>query len=271
MINLRKPPTLKKGPATQSKRVVDRSKALGSLLSTIDKHKEKAAAGFRDRFADELRAGETAPDPTLSLELGGRSVQTAFELLDQADAAYCRQVTRRRHLQADVVTLAGEEIYPQLVEVRRAIDWRFGRAGRNVHRMTEPTRRKPARQQPQLEQLVRVLERWQDLPKPERPSAPEEPEKWLAQLRPGSRKLKKMLRELDEQGMIEAGLRDSRDFELESFDVVYADAVAYVRSVFRMAGIDDKISWNLLPFVQRRRLKRKARRESEARDEGRRG
>ncbi len=77
----------------------------------------------------------------------------------------------------------GQEAPPQaevlgaLVDVRRAVDVRFGReAGQGLHRMEGHTRRKPKRQHPQLETLVVALREWETLPPPVRPGPPGERE-----------------------------------------------------------------------------------------------
>lgn len=271
----RKPPTLRKGPVKQSKRVLDRIKAAGKLVGAIDAQKARVAAGVKTRLADVLRAGETAPDLTLTLELTGRSVEAAIDLLARADAAYCRRGNERQMLNEACILVARDEVYPELVDVRRCIETRFGReAGRNLHRMQGNTLRKPKRQHPQLEKLVGMLRQLEEkggLPPAVRPGPVGELRGWLRQLEPGYRKLTEMLAELDDRARLEEALRKDRDFELESFDVVYGEALAFVRAAFQLGGLGTKVIWALLPPVQRRRLKGKARRESEARAEGRRG
>jgi hypothetical protein len=270
-INLRKPPTLRKGPVRQSKRVRDRLKAADSLLSAIEQWKDAAAAGFRAKLEAGLRDGETVPDQALALELAGRSVKAAIDALVQADAVYCDHADARKKLDRACNRLAGE-IYPELVDVRRAVDTRFGRdAGRRFHGLEGSTRRKPRRLHPQLEGMVTALRSPESLPQPLRPGPPGEREHWLAQLEPGYEELTRRLRELVDREIMEASRRKDRDFELESFDLEYNETLGFVRSVFRFAGIDEEIRWKLHPWVRRRQLKGKARRESEARAEGRRG
>ena len=264
-------PTVARTRIKHSKRVLWRIKAAGALRGAINQHKARAATGYRRRFAEDLRDGETLPDPTLALELAGRSVTRAIEYLVEADNVYCGRVVRRKHLNRACIEVARWEVYPELVDVRRAIDAAFGRekAG-NVHEMTGKTRRKPNRLYPQLEGLVRSLRNPRALPPPKRPGARVDREGWLDQLEPGYRKLTEMLDELDQAERQEHKRREERDFELESFDVVYAEALAFVRSVFCLGGIPDRETWFLLPHVQRRRLRGKARQEREARAEGRR-
>ena len=79
-----------------------------------------------------------------------------------------------------------------------------------------------------------------------------------------------MLGELDDHEVMEVALRNDRDFELESFDIVYGEVLDFVRSVLRLSGYSEKVVWHLLPTVKQRRLRSKARKESEARAEGRR-
>ena len=182
-----------------------------------------------------------------------------------------RRATRRRILNEACIAVARDQVYPELVDVRRAIDTRFGRdAGRGLHRIEGSTRRKPRRLYPQLEGLVVALRDNEKLPPPLRPGPAGERRKWLRQLEPGYQKLTEMLQDLDDHEIVEVALRNDRDFELESFDVVYGQALDFVRSVLRLSGCDERVVWHLLPTVQQRRLKAKARKESEARAEGRR-
>lgn len=104
--------------------------------------------------------------------------------------------------------------------------------------------------------------------KPKRPAPPREREQWLAMIEPGFEKLSEMIEELESRKLVEESLGNDRDFELESFDVDYSEALAYVRAVFRLAGCGHKVIWDLLSLVQRNRLKGKARQEREARAEG---
>ena len=108
------------------------------------------------------------------------------------------------------------------------------------------------------------------LPPPIRPGPSRELEGWLGQLEPGYEKMTEMLDELEGRERIEESLRKDRDYELEVFDDVYAEALPFVRSAFKLGGRSEKVIRALRPVVLRRRLKRKARRESEARAEGRR-
>lgn len=270
--NLRLEPTLKKGPVRRSKRVLDRYKATQRLLGSIESLKEKAAAGFARRFAEELRDGEAVPDQTLALELAGRAVKTAMDALDAADDAYRREAIGRNHLNDACVHVADTEVYPEAIEVRRSITARFGReAARSVHGMEGRTRRKPKALKPQLDYLVGALrDPKHRLPPPLRPGAVVDRGRWLNQIEPGYEKLRAMLRELEELEHLEARLRDERDDELEAFDAVYAEALGLVRAVYGLGGIPKKLIWNLLPTVQQRRLRDKARGEREARADGRR-
>ena len=211
------------------------------------------------------------PDQTLALELAVRSVETAIDLLVRADHAYTAQATKRWLLNEECVAVARNEVYPELVDVRRALDTRFGRDfGGKIHRIEGHTCRKPKRLFPQLARVVMALKYRRKFPDPVRPGPPGEREHWLQQLKPGHKKLKAMLKELQQREIWEVALRQDRDFELESFDLTYGESLAFVRSVFQLSGQGQKIIWGLLPTVRRRRLKRKARQEGEARAEGRR-
>ncbi len=196
--NVRRPPTVRKCRVERSKRVDDRIKAAGRLQGSIVKFKARAAAGFSLRFADELRDGETVPDQTLALELAGRTVMRAIEELTEADDVYCGQGTDRKKLNGACLDVARWEIYPELVDVRRAIDTTFGREeGQRLHGMQGKTGRKPGRLYPQLQHLVRTLEDPRlELPAPRRPEAVIDVEGWRSRLKPGYLKLTSMLEPL---------------------------------------------------------------------------
>ncbi len=189
----RKPPTLRKGPVKHSKRVLDRIKAAGKLVGAIEAQKARVAAGVQAKLADVLRDGETVPDLAPTLELLGRSVEVAIDLLVRADAVYCKQGNGRRMLNEACILVAREEVYPELVDVRRGLETRYGReAGRKLHRMEGNTRRKPKRQYPQLQKLVGMLRQLEEkggLPPPVRPGPFGELRGWLRQLEPGYEKL----------------------------------------------------------------------------------
>lgn len=269
-LGLRDQPTVRKGRIQHSKRVLRRIKAARQMRGSIEQAKARAAAGFRARFEEELQAGEEVPDQTLALELAGRSVMRAIDELIRADNAYCGQCVQRKQLGEACVEVARWEIYQELVDVRRSIDAAFGREkARHLHGMSGKTRRKPGRLYPQLKGLVQALENPRlALPAPVRASARVDPEGWLKQLKPGYLRLTEMLEQQEQEERREHQLREIRDFELESFDAVYGEALAFVRSVFRLAGLSERETWHLLPNVQRRQLRSKARQEREARAEG---
>ena len=74
---------------------------------------------------------------------------------------------------------------------------------------------------------------------------------------------------LEEREIEEDYRRKERDIALEEYGVVYAEVLDYVRSVYAIGGYGEKLIWKLLPEAERRRLRRKARQEREARAEGR--
>ncbi len=271
-IDVRNRPTLRKGRITKSKRVRHRIRAAGALRGAIESQEARVAAGYRRRFADELRDGEEMPDQILALKLASRSVMRAVEELSRADNVYCGQCIRRSDLNVACINVTREEIYPELVDVRRSIDNKFGRRNaRLYHRIEGRTRRKPLALYPQLDRLMGVLRDPElAMPKPVRPGAKIDRQAWLARLEPGYLKLTAMLKQLAEEEEREKLLRGDRDYELESFDAVYSEALAFVRSVFCLAGVPEREIWHLLPTVQRRRLRGKARQERDARAEGRR-
>ena len=240
-------------------------------MGAIRSRKARAAEGFGLRFEDELRDGEAVPDQTLALELAGRAVQTAIDELVAADNRYCGEGTRRQMLNRACQAVARNEVYPEVRDLRSDIDTMFGRENaRSVHHMEGKTRRKPKPLHEQLELVVDTLRAKRLLATPLRAGAVIDREGWLARVEPGYKKLTAMLKELDNREATEARLRQERDYELESFDVVYSEMLAFVRSVYCLAGLGERVIWHLLPTVQRQRLSAKARQEGEARADGKR-
>ncbi len=267
---LLKKPTVAKGLVKYSKRVHERLNALASLLSAIEHFKKQIMEGYRARVEGELRDDETIPDQVVGLELVGRMAKTAGDNLTESEDVYRNQVIDRRSIDRASKDVARKTLYPELVQVRKEIETRFGRdAGRRFHGIEGATRRKPNRIEPQATTLVRRLKKW-DLPEALHPGPDDERARWLERLEPGVKKLTDLLEELRSSELLEMMRRRERDFEIESFDIDFADALGYVRSTGRLAGFDDKWIWNLLSEGERRRLKGKARQEGEARAEGRR-
>ena len=161
------------------------ARSFANFAAAIDfiKRKAKAAAGFAKKFAQELGPGETVPDQTLALELAGRSVRRAYQVLLDADYAYSGHGVRRG-MHADACRhTAASEIYPELRDVRREIEARFGRKhGRLVHAMEGHTRRKPKRQLPQLDRLVRSIKDRKSWPEAVRPGPDGEWQDWFQRL-----------------------------------------------------------------------------------------
>ncbi len=271
-IDIRREPTLRKGPAKRSKQVMDRIKATESLRGSIETFKDAAATGFRERFEGELRDGEVMPDQSVALELALRSVITALEELVEADKIYCRATMARSRLDKACREVAEREVYPRVRDLRHNLEWLFGKElGRELHGLKGPTLRKPKRVLPQVEDLVDRLRRQSgELPPPRMVGVVVDRGAWVGQVEPGYKKLKKMMRELEQRKIDEQHQRQVKDIALEDFDEVYGEALAFVRSVYRLAGYDDRVVWHLLPNTDRRRLKREARGEREARAEGRR-
>ncbi len=269
-LGLRGEPTVRKGKIKRSTRVLRRIRTGGQLCGSIESAKSRAAAGFRERYGAELRDGEEMPDLVPALEIVGRSVRRAIDELTAAEDVYCGQGMRRKTLKSACDEVARWEVYPELVDVRGAIDKVFGRQkGQHLHDMKGKTRRGPEPLLAQLERLVRTLkDPGLVLPKPIRTTSKADPEGWLRQLEPGYLKLKGMLDELEVAERREHRLREERDYELESFDIAYGEALAFVRSVFQLGGLSDRETRNLLPNVQRRHLRDKARHAREARAEG---
>lgn len=263
-------PTVSKRHVNPSKRLVHRIRAAESLLGAIQHHKEEIAAGIREKLGPHLGDGETLPDQILLLELAGRSVKAALAALRKADERYCWNVQDRWGVSKECTRVAREEVYPELVDVRRAMDGRFGRQSAYlVHGMKGDTSRQAADQHPILQRLVRTL-RAGPLPRPLQPDAPDERQTWLSQLEPGYRRLDGLLKELVALEHGEFRHRHNRDFEADCFDMVYDQALSYLRGALKVSGGDEEDVWHLLPEIQRRQLRRKARQEKEARAEGRR-
>ncbi len=271
-VKIRRKPTLRKGPVKQSKRVIHRIKAAGDLEGSVKEFKDDAADGFGERFAGELRNGEAMPDLAVALELAVRSVMTALEELGDADQIYCRKSVERRRLEKACRDVSEHDLYPEVRDLRQYLESLFGKKeGRELHGMTGPTRRKPKRLLPQLQALVpRLKDLGRQLPPPRRAGTTIDRDAWLDQLEPGYKQLARMMRELERRENAEHHQRKVRDIALEDFDQVYGEALAFVRSVLCLAGYGDKGIWHLLPNVERRRLKREARWEREAREDGRR-
>ena len=271
-IDVRKPPTVRKGPVKHSKRVIDRIKAARTLRGAIETFKHDAAAGFDERFADELHDGETMPDLAVALELTVRSVWTSLEELSDADHLYCRRAMERRRLEKARRDVSEHDVYPAVRDLRHNLESLFGKKdGRELHGMKGPTRRKPKRLLPQLQDLVPWLRDPQrELPAPRLAGTRVDRNAWVDQVEPGYKQLTRMTRELEDREQAEQYQRQVRDIALEDFDEVYGEALTFVRSVFQLAGYGERVKWHLLPTVERRRLKREARWEREARDEGRR-
>lgn len=264
-------PTLRTTPTRHSKRVRDRIKIAGTLRGVVEAFREKVEKGFELRFAARLEGGQASPDPTPTLDLVVQEVMEACDELVASDNAYCGAGTRRQILQKAADAVALSEVFPELRDERAHLDTVFGRVeARRLHGLKGDTPRKPRQLLEHTGHLVRALGSGQELPPPRRPGQVFDREGCLERLTPGYRKLKEMLWELDELEVVEARRREDRDYELESFDVVYHDALAYVSSVFRLAGLSDKVLWHLRPYSSRSELRSKARGEGEARAEGRR-
>ncbi len=129
-----------------SEMVTRRARDTTALVASIRVYKADVAAAFRERFGPVLGPGETLPDYELALELAGRSVQRAFDRLDELDDRQFFAKSRRAVAACEVERLAKKELYPQAVGVRRQIDDAFGRqAGAEIHGFSGRTPRTPAR------------------------------------------------------------------------------------------------------------------------------
>ncbi len=120
-----------------SEMVTRRAGETAALLAAVRVHKAEVGAGVRERFAPTLRDGEAMPDHELSLELAGRSVELAFERLDELDNRHRMAKGRRAEIAGEADRIAKEELYPVAVAARRRIDEAFGRrSGAELHTFT---------------------------------------------------------------------------------------------------------------------------------------
>ncbi len=141
-----------------SEMVTRRARDTAALVASIRVHKADVGAALGRRFVPALRDGETAPDHELSLELAGRSVQLAFDRLDELDDRHYLAKAHRAHLAREVDRVAKQELYPQAVDVRRQIDAAFGReAGCDLHSFTGRTPRSAERLRQHVERAVSRL------------------------------------------------------------------------------------------------------------------
>ncbi len=247
--------------------VLHRIQDAEALLASIDSYKELLAETLSRRHRPRLLPGETLPDYLLLLELTGRDVQDALDLLIESDDTLHRRKARRFALQVERDELLQRTAYQRLSAVRRQIDGVFGReAGVLVHAMKGRTPRTAKRLEVEIDRLVRLLKNPQAaFPEPRVPGFEQERKLWLRLLadpREETRRLRKKLLSLKTEVR---GLVVRRRQAMAEFDLVYAEAVRYLKAVMVMAREDISMIKLLRPRYQRRRNAKRAREKREAR------
>ena len=263
----------KSGRVKRSRMIRDRLSDGRTLCGSIRALSADVDRRVQERLAPHLGAGESMPDHALALELVARSLEQAMERLRAAEGEYCRQGTRCVRPRRECERFSRQELYPEVVKVRRALDMLFGKAdGVAIHCMQGPTRRKARRLEPQVQLMVLGLK--DQLPKMALPGMGDltsDRDKWLRMVEPGLEKLEELLHELQ---LLEHGQNaalERKQEELAAYDAVYGEALGYVEGVYGLAGMGDRLVRHLRSYFQRRRLSREARRERKARAAGRRG
>ncbi len=250
-----------------SEAVVRREREMLALVASIRVHKAGVAASLRQRFTPALRAGEAVPDHELTLELAGRSVELAFERLDELDDRHRRLKAERAHAARDVEWVAKQELYSQAVAVRGRIDAAFGRdAGSELHTFTGKTPRATGRLKAHVERAARRLGNpRRELPRGQVAGEPVDRDDWkrrlegpLSDLVASDDRLSRLTAERD-------SVRDRRQQAMERFDTFYAQALHLAEAAYRMAGLDKRMVKSLRSGVERRRLALRARKKREAR------
>ena len=270
--NMRQRPTVRKGPAKSSVRVKRRLDAAYNLCGSISSFKDEVADAFRERFEVELRAGEAMPDHAAPLEIVSRSVRSAAEKLDEAEESYRVRCYYRRKARKECERIARKELNPEMVSVRREVEAFYGKErAADIHGLEGKTLRKPKRVQAQAQEMLCILGleplTWPDV---DGDLLRARCRAWLRRVKPAYDRLVAKLVETEKLERGEEHLCGVRDRALADFDGVYGDALAYVAGVYRLVDFVDRKIWNLRSLADRRRLIREARKERQARAEGRR-
>ena len=243
-----------------------------ALKSSIKVFKERVTEGLSERLTPELAEGEALPDFGLSLELVGRSVESALERLRLAELDYLELGVRCAMVRRKSDQLARQEVYPRVVSVRRLIEGQFGKEdGRRIHGMAGKTRRKPRRLHGQLMYLVWALGSASrgELPEPLFKCVTAKREEWLREIKPGYEQLTELLDELVQLEVGEQSAQIDKNAAMQAFDDAYGEARRLVEANFIFAGLGNRLTRWLRSNVHRRLLIREARRKREARAEGR--
>lgn len=259
-----------KGRFNYSKRFLRASSATRALRASIEVYKDDVAAKVGERLAPELADGEVLPDHALSLELVGRSVERQLEHLRASERRYIEAQTRCAATRRESKEVARDEVYGQVVGVRRLIDSQFGKeAGFEIHRMKGKTLRKPRRLHVQVDELVHALGAETPLPEPLLEGLKVDRKVWLKQIEPGYRRLSAVLEELLHLELETQRTRIEKDAALDAFDAAYGDALRLMQATLAFAGCSPGMLKSLRAYVQRRLLARRAREKRQARAGGR--
>ncbi len=258
----------RKQPTKLSEMVTRRAREAAALATSIRVHKTEVAAGLSDWLAPALRDGQAVPDHELTLALAGRSVQLAFDRLDELDDRHDFKKAERAHQAREADRLAKQELYPHAVAVRRQIDAAYGRkAGSHLHTFTGRIPRTPIRLKQHVERAVSRLGD-PNRPRPPRLQAASEPVDHESFKRRLEGPLRHLARAEDNLSRLKAevdAVAIDRDRAMRRFDAVYAEAFHLVEAAFKMAGLSDNIVKSLRSLRERRRLAHWARRKRQAR------
>jgi len=268
----RRPKGRKQRRALHSKMIQDRLTDAEVLETSISKLKDQVRKGFAERLAPVVGEGEVVPDHAFMLELVARSVRAAKTSLREAEDHYCRETVWLKAHRRECERVSREELYPQVVAVRRAIDGLFGKeVGVCLHGMEGKTLRKARRLEAQLHFLVvRLRNRDFDPPAARLAGSVVDRDAWLSQIEPGYIKLVKLLKELQRREFRQSTALEFKWSEIKEFDAKYRESLRYVEGAYAFAGAENRVVSRLRSYLERRQLKQRARKESAARAEGRR-
>ncbi len=237
-----------------------------ALVSSVKVYKAQLVEALEQRYVPALRAGEEPLAWDLVLAVTVRDVQAALARLVELDDRVDDAELAHDELRQSRRRLVQEELYPEAVLVRGAIDLAFGREeGRHVHRMKGRTARKAPALARQLRRTLHRLEGDRALPSPRGRRCHVDRDGWIGQLKPGYRKLVKLNRQLVLSDKALIGLYLDKQAAMTAFDQSYGDGLRHLRSVFRMARFDPRAIKNLRPYYMRRRLSKRARLKRAAR------
>lgn len=257
----------KSAPKTRlSKMVTLRIKDTEALIAAVHIYGATIAEAVNNRLSPALLDGETLPDHRLTLELAARTVEHACDQLTELDDQHTFATADRDAAQARLVQITKQELYPQTVAVRRAIDAALGKkAGAKLHSFSGAT---PRNIEPLRKHVRKLLRRLQNpalrLPNP-LPGETVNREVWLRRLDEPYRKLAANHRQLANCQNLFLVVTRERTAAMSHFDTLYTETLHLVDALFRLAGLSDKILKTLRPYYQRRRLSAQARKRRRSR------